>query len=189
MSAKTGKRSATRLVSCGADGRIALWEIHLNPAATAAAAAAASPAATASATAGAGAGVGAARGGVRIEQVTHEQAAPSGAGAQGLRVAEKAGMNQVAVRQDGRLAATAGWDGTVRIFDLRKQLRLLAALTYHRDGVHAVAFATPAPTTAPAPGVGGGARPFGGATDSDPWLLASGGTDGRIALWRLYPPS
>jgi hypothetical protein len=90
-------------------------------------------------------GVNAAR--VRIDPLTHEQATPSGAGAQGLRSADKAGMNQVAVRQDARLAATAGWDGTVRIFDLRKQLRLLAALTYHRDGVHTVAFATAPPAS------------------------------------------
>jgi WD40 repeat protein len=134
-------------VSCGADGRIALWEMHMSARAR---------------------GVNAAR--VRIDPLTHEQATPSGAGAQGLRSADKAGMNQVAVRQDARLAATAGWDGTVRIFDLRKQRRLLAALTYHRYGVHR-------------------AKPFGGTTAADPWLLASGGADGRIALWRLYPPT
>lgn len=131
-------------------------------------------------------GVNAAR--VRIDPLTHEQATPSGAGAQGLRSADKAGMNQVAVRQDARLAATAGWDGTVRIFDLRKQLRLLAALTYHRDGVHTVAFAT-APPASDQEGADRRAKPFGGTTAADPWLLASGGADGRIALWRLYPPT
>ncbi len=126
---------------------------------------------------------------MRIDPLTHEQATPSGGGAQGLRTADKAGMNQVAVRQDGRLAATAGWDGTVRIFDLRKQLRLLAALTYHRDGVHSVAFATAPPASAAQALTASRAKPFGGTTAADPWLLASGGADGRIALWRLYPPT
>lgn len=125
---------------------------------------------------------------VRIEPLTHQQATPNGAGAQGLRAADKAGMNQVAVRQDARLAATAGWDGTVRIFDLRKQLRLLAALTYHRDGVHTVAFATAPPSPAGQATEGSRAK-FGGSTAADPWLLASGGADGRIALWRMYPPT
>ena len=55
-------------------------------------------------------------------------------------------QNQVAVRLDGRIAATAGWDGTVRLFDLRKELRPLAELRHHRNGaVHAVAFATRPP--------------------------------------------
>ena len=170
---KSGKQtvSATvctrRLVSCGADGRIALWDLHVDQAAGRPTTA-------------------------RVEEILHEQATPLGAGQQGLRVADKAGMNQVAVRQDGRLAATAGWDGTVRIFDLRKKLRLLAALTYHREGVHTVAFATPPPVrfTGEKAGEGaGGAKAFGGTTAADPWLLASGGVDGRIALWRLFPPA
>ena len=50
------------------------------------------------------------------------------------------------MRLDGRIAATAGWDGTVRLFDLRKELRPLAELRHHRNGaVHAVAFATRPP--------------------------------------------
>jgi WD40 repeat protein len=108
------------------------------------------------------------------------------------------------VRGCCRCVVVAGWDGLVRIFDLRKRLRPLAVLRHHRGGVHAVAFAaaaaaaaaSPPPRSAPsasAPGAGAARAALDQGTSAanapDPWLLASAGADGRIALWRLYPPT
>ncbi|OHT04847.1 hypothetical protein TRFO_27651 [Tritrichomonas foetus] len=71
-----------------------------------------------------------------------------------------AGVDDITVRCDGKIWATAGWDGRVRLFDAKKG-KPLAVLKHHRGGIHSVAFA-------------------------DDGLLASGGDDRGIALWSLY---
>lgn len=43
------------------------------------------------------------------------------------------------VRSDGRILATAGWDGKVRIYD-SKRLSALAVLKWHTEGCYAVDF-------------------------------------------------
>ena len=111
----------------------------------------------------------------------------------------QAGFNQVAVRHDCRIGAAACWDGTVRVFDLHKRalLRPLAVLRFHSGCVNCVAFAPGPPVGAARDGmceadrsVGGARRaPAGGGatTGADPWLMASGSKDKRIAVWKLYP--
>lgn len=74
------------------------------------------------------------------------------------------GAGDVTVRADGRLAAVAGWDARVRVYDYKKRTPL-ASLKYHTGSVGAVAFSP------------------------DCALLASGAKDANIALWSLYPPT
>ncbi|GAB4817411.1 hypothetical protein N2152v2_004457 [Parachlorella kessleri] len=71
------------------------------------------------------------------------------------------GVNAVAIRGDGRIIATAGWDGRVRVFKYRTG-EPLAVLKYHRSAMTAVRFS---PKT---------------------HLLASASQDGTIALWSIY---
>ena len=70
------------------------------------------------------------------------------------------GIDDIVIRSDGKIWATAGWDGRVRLFDAKKK-KPLAVLKHHQGGIHTVAFA-------------------------DDGLLASGGDDRGIALWSLY---
>lgn len=70
------------------------------------------------------------------------------------------GCGAIAIREDGRIFASGGWDHMGRVFSLRK-LNPLAVLTYHRDSIYCVAFAP----------------------DN---TLATGSKDGYIALWDVY---
>jgi WD40 repeat protein len=74
-----------------------------------------------------------------------------------------AGVGDVAVRADGRVAATAHWDGRVRLWHARRRAPL-GVLRYHSKAAAAVAFA------------GRGAM-----------RLASGGRDGAVAVWDVFP--
>eukprot|EP00301_Raphidiophrys_heterophryoidea_P019979 c4783_g1_i2.p1 GENE.c4783_g1_i2~~c4783_g1_i2.p1 ORF type:complete len:205 (-),score=62.40 c4783_g1_i2:22-636(-) len=67
----------------------------------------------------------------------------------------------IAMRHDERLIAYACWDSHVRIFQLRHH-KPLAVLKYHTGSCYSVAFC------------------------SQSRVLASGGKDGRIALWDVY---
>lgn len=51
-----------------------------------------------------------------------------------------AGQQSLVVRPDGRVFATAGWDGRVRVYSA-KTMAELACLKWHREGVYAVDFA------------------------------------------------
>ncbi|KAF2813097.1 WD40 repeat-like protein [Mytilinidion resinicola] len=51
-----------------------------------------------------------------------------------------AGQQSLRVRSDGRIFATAGWDGRVRVYSA-KSLKEVAVLKWHREGVFGVAFA------------------------------------------------
>lgn len=73
----------------------------------------------------------------------------------------KQGVADVALRQDGKLLASAGWDGKVRVYK-RASCKALAALRYHSAAASAVAFC---PET---------------------FVLASGARDGTVALWDVY---
>lgn len=73
------------------------------------------------------------------------------------------GLADVAVRRDGRIAASAGWDGKVRVWHARKRLPL-ALLRWHSQQVACLRFS------------------------ADCRLLAAGGRDNVISLWSLYPP-
>ena len=71
-----------------------------------------------------------------------------------------AGFNDVQVRGDHRLVATAGWDHQVRVFST-KSLQPLAVLAYHRESVSCVQF-------------------------SQDHLLALGSRDQLISVWDIY---
>jgi WD40 repeat protein len=74
------------------------------------------------------------------------------------------GLADVAIRPDGRIAATAGWDAKVRVWHCRKR-QPLAILRWHSQQVACVGFSR------------------------DNALLAAGGRDNCISMWSLYPPS
>lgn len=72
------------------------------------------------------------------------------------------GISDVAVRPDGKLLATAGWDGRVRIYR-RETGKPLAVLKYHSKSASCSIFS---PRT---------------------YMIATSSSDGTIALYDLYP--
>ncbi|XP_060068376.1 guanine nucleotide-binding protein subunit beta-like protein 1 [Ylistrum balloti] len=70
------------------------------------------------------------------------------------------GFNRILFRKDGKLFATGGWDGNVRLFS-GKSVKPLAVLTYHKESVQTLAFSTDK-------------------------ILASGSKDHHISLWDVY---
>ncbi|GAB7338490.1 hypothetical protein MBLNU457_5243t1 [Dothideomycetes sp. NU457] len=51
-----------------------------------------------------------------------------------------AGQQSLAVRSDGRIFATAGWDGRMRVYSAQS-MKELAVLKWHKEGCYALAFA------------------------------------------------
>lgn len=77
------------------------------------------------------------------------------------------GINKVNTRNDGKVFASGGWDGHIRIFSWFS-LRPLVVLTEHRQAVQEVVYSTQKVSY---------------------WnanILAAGGLDGAITLWDLY---
>ncbi|KAI9495068.1 WD40-repeat-containing domain protein [Zychaea mexicana] len=79
---------------------------------------------------------------------------------------KKSGLAAVDIRRDGKIFATAGHDGRIRVFSC-KSLQPLAILSYHRDSVYTVAFASTLQDS------------------SDHWLIG-GSKEARISLWSIY---
>jgi len=114
-----------------------------------------------------------------------------------------AGQQGLRLRSDGRIFATAGWDGRIRVYSA-KSMKELAVLKWHKDGCYAVAFASTD---------GGGAQDMSDSTSSKSnslvvtktssavqqtigqardtkarsthWL-AAGAKDGKVSLWDIY---
>lgn len=70
------------------------------------------------------------------------------------------GFNDIVIRCDNKIVATAGWDSNVRVFSTKK-LRPIALLSFHRGSVKALSF-------------------------SCDGLLAAGSEDRLISVWDVY---
>jgi len=101
------------------------------------------------------------------------------------------GLQTVAVRSDGKIFATAGWDGRFRVFSV-KTMKELAVLKWHTVGCYAVAFAEiladestdeQADTEVARPMSVGEARVR---RESRQHWIAGGAKDGKISLWKVY---
>jgi ASTRA-associated protein 1 len=51
-----------------------------------------------------------------------------------------ASQQSVCIRSDGKVFATAGWDGRVRVYGTKGEMREKAVLKWHKDGIYAVSF-------------------------------------------------
>lgn len=113
-----------------------------------------------------------------------------------------AGQQDLTVRNDGKIFATAGWDARIRVYSC-KTLRELAVLKWHEDGCYSITFAE---VLSPSPSKRSEEkeeRVLVASPKSDEsaleiikyqrslkaqqthWL-AAGGKDGKISLWDIY---
>jgi WD40 repeat protein len=103
-----------------------------------------------------------------------------------------AGQQSLSVRGDGKIFATAGWDGRVRVY-AAKGLKELAVLKWHKEGCYATAFAeildgqsgtsNDDGTVARRELTVAQQRAF--KSQSTHWLTA-GSKDGKVSLWDIY---
>lgn len=77
------------------------------------------------------------------------------------------GINRVQTRSDGKVFASGGWDGHIRIFSWFS-LRPLVVLTEHKQAVQDIAYSNEKVSLWKA------------------HIMAAGGLDGAITLWNLY---
>lgn len=104
------------------------------------------------------------------------------------------GQQSLRVRSDGRILATAGWDGRIRVYST-SDLQLLAVLKWHKQGCYALAFAhidpppepesgniTTTSMTSQSPSV----RRSRSAQETTTHWLAAGSKDGKVSLWDIY---
>ena len=107
-----------------------------------------------------------------------------------------AGQQSLVVRGDGKIFATAGWDGRVRVY-AAKGMKELAVLKWHKEGCYAAAFAevlkegrdSSVDETGEYAGGRGQALTVSqqrlARSKATHWL-AAGSKDGRVSLWDIY---
>lgn len=110
-----------------------------------------------------------------------------------LSKTKHAGQQDLSVRSDGRIFATAGWDKHVRVYST-KTLKELAVLQWHQEGCYAVAFAEvlmatsmqePSQTMAATNAMAKLKQDRATKVYGTHWLVA-GSKDGKISLWDVY---
>lgn len=94
-----------------------------------------------------------------------------------------AGQQGLAVRNDERIFATAGWDGRMRVYSV-KGMKELAVLKWHGEGCYAVAFADVDVTTTSERSLTVAELRVEKARTTH-WL-AAGSKDGKVSLWEIY---
>lgn len=105
-----------------------------------------------------------------------------------------AGQQDLKIRSDGRIFATAGWDKHVRVYST-KSLKELAVLQWHKEGCYALDFASIALSSELRNGTDDSLVASNAMAKvkqerenkihSTHWLV-SGSKDGKIALWDVY---
>lgn len=116
------------------------------------------------------------------------------------------GQQSIALRLDGKIFATAGWDGRARVYSA-KTLKEVAVLKWHKEGVYAVGFADVLEDNKEGgerdEGKGGEGeegegqeitRKTGALTVAQKRIkeatrthwIAVGGKDGKVSLWDIY---
>ncbi|KAK4953756.1 Astra associated protein 1 Asa1 [Elasticomyces elasticus] len=101
-----------------------------------------------------------------------------------------AGQQSLTVRPDGRIFATAGWDGRVRVYSA-KSIKELAVLKWHKEGCYAIAFAEISDERVSDVESAVAKRELTVAeqrvqkTKAMHWL-AAGSKDGKVSLWDVY---
>lgn len=110
-----------------------------------------------------------------------------------------AGQQDIKIRDDGKIFATAGWDKRVRVYSA-KTMKELAVLKWHQEGCYAVAFAETLERNTSCDHDLGLQQDNSSLTKSTLALLkserdnkaqkthwlAAGGKDGKISLWDIY---
>ncbi|KAF2208922.1 hypothetical protein CERZMDRAFT_48208 [Cercospora zeae-maydis SCOH1-5] len=101
-----------------------------------------------------------------------------------------AGQQGLTVRDDGRVFATAGWDGRMRVYST-KGFKELAVLKWHKEGCYAIAFADVISHESGGESDVLAQRQMTAAEKRDEkartthWL-AAGSKDGKVSLWDIY---
>ena len=103
-----------------------------------------------------------------------------------------AGQQSLSVRADGKVFATAGWDGRVRVYTA-KGMKELAVLKWHKEGCYATAFAEilDDPTKVADDDSTVAQRQLTVSqqravkSQTTHWL-AAGSKDGKVSLWDIY---
>jgi ASTRA-associated protein 1 len=113
-----------------------------------------------------------------------------------------AGQQDLTMRNDGKIFATAGWDARIRVYS-SKTLRELAVLKWHADGCYSIAFAEIFTSTVREESEEDKEQVMMASSNSNDSALevikyqrslkaqethwiAAGGKDGKISLWDMY---